>query len=158
MSTGLEIHALTPVSFKRLSESAVVPARATMLSAGYDLTANEDVIGISRESGVVRVRTGISITSMPVGCYGRIAMRSSLAVNRHFVIDAGVIDSDYRGEIVVCLHCVAPPQHEFHVRKGERVAQLIFEHILCPDTVVVPDDFATHVDNTAHSGFGSTGV
>lgn len=151
------------VVFKKLSETAVIPARATEMSAGFDLTADETLEVIEQSNGVVRVNTGISILSMPAGCYARVAMRSGLAVRNHFVIDAGVIDADYRGPIVVCFHTVGPD--EYTVNKGDRIAQLIFERITCPETIVANSDDADAAYGDAgnsttpvHAGFGSTGV
>lgn len=142
--------------FKKLTETAVIPARATEGSAGYDLTADESTTQITRENGVVRINTGISITGMPAGCYARVAMRSGLAIRRHFVIDAGVIDSDYTGPIIVCFHTVG--QGVYEVTKGERIAQLIFERIVCPETVVIDSIGESDSTVSTHGGFGSTGV
>lgn len=143
------------VEFKKRTESAVMPARATAGSAGYDLTADESV-SLNKNSGVVRVNTGISITKMPYGCYARVAMRSGLAVRNHFVIDAGVVDSDYRGPLIVCFHTVGPD--DYTVNKGERIAQLIFERILCPPVRVSDGSDEKPLDTSAHAGFGSTGI
>lgn len=148
---------LTSVVFSRLTDTAVLPKRATDGSAGYDLTADESLSGITTGWGVRRVKTGITIRHMPKGCYARIAMRSSLAVNRHFVIDAGVVDSDYRGELIVCFHTVGPASYE--IANGERIAQLIFERIITPDVVEwASDESFPSADESTHTGFGSTGV
>jgi hypothetical protein len=85
---------------KLLSERASVPERATSGAAGYDLRASFSCA--VPPNGKAQVHTGISL-QIPPGYYGRIAPRSSTAWNDHIDVGAGVIDSDYRGEVVVVL-------------------------------------------------------
>lgn len=131
-----------------LMKDAVVPTRGSTLAAGYDLYCSEDVVLMP---GLNRVRTGVAI-AVPEGTYGRIADRSSMALKSLHVM-AGVIDADYRGEVVVIIFNHSNTSHTFG--KGSRVAQLILEKI-----VSVPVIQVTSLDNTdrGESGFGSTGV
>ena len=85
---------------KKLKNSAAIPKRATEGAAGYDLASAEETV--VPEKGKTVVKTGISIAT-PEGCYGRIAPRSGLAVKKYIDVGAGVIDSDYRGEVGVVL-------------------------------------------------------
>jgi dUTP pyrophosphatase len=85
---------------KLLSERASVPERATSGAAGYDLRASFSCVVPPR--GKTQVHTGVSL-QIPSGYYGRIAPRSSTAWSNHVDVGAGVIDSDYRGEVVVVL-------------------------------------------------------
>lgn len=83
---------------------------------------------------------------------GRIAPRSGLA-SKHFIdTGAGVIDSDYRGQVKVLLFNHS--DSDFQVKEGDRVAQLIIERIYTPEIVVV-EELEESVRGAA--GFGSTG-
>jgi dUTP pyrophosphatase len=97
------------------------------------------------------VRTDIAI-QIPQGYYGRIAPRSGLALRHCIQINAGVVDQDYRGNIIVILYNAAI--EPFLIKKGERIAQLILEKIDTPELIQVDrlDDTLRGAD-----GFGSTG-
>jgi dUTP pyrophosphatase len=97
------------------------------------------------------VRTGLAV-AIPEEFYGRVAPRSGLAVNYGLDVLAGVIDSDYRGEIVCAL--VNHGQEALTIDAGQRVAQLIIEAIITPEPV-----WTDALDETARGagGFGSTG-
>lgn len=135
---------------ERVRENAVVPSRATPGAAGYDLTAalESPVIIVERGRAVIPIGWKISV---PPGTYGRIAPRSGLTVKQGLDIGAGVIDSDYRGEVqvVVFNHGSAPVA----ITSGQKIAQLILEVITTPEVV------ERSLDDTArgHNGFGSTG-
>ena len=79
-----------------LRETAVIPQRSTQGSAGYDIKAACSCVIPSKGKGVVQ--TGLAI-SFPSGVYARIAPRSRLAVKKFIDMGAGVISSDYRGEL-----------------------------------------------------------
>ena len=82
----------------------------------------------SKGKGVVQ--TGLAI-SLPKGVYACIAPRSGLAVKKFIGVGAGVIDSDYRGEIRIVLFNHSAM--DFPVQVGDRIAQLILEKIKTPD-------------------------
>ena len=88
------------LKYRKLNEDAFTPTYGSKEAAGADLYALEDTYVAS--GGRQLIETGISI-SLPVGYYGRIAPRSGLAFNFGIDVLAGVIDSDYRGEIKVLL-------------------------------------------------------
>ena len=98
------------------------------------------------------MKTGLSI-SFPVGLYARIAPRSGLALKKFIDVGAGVVDSDYRGDVGVVLFNHG--DQEFQVKMGDRIAQLILEKIDTP-----PVEEVQGHDSTVHGtgGFGSTGV
>jgi len=79
--------------------------------------------------GYVLISTDLQI-QLPEGCYGRIALRSGLALQHHIDIVGGVIDQDYRGKLCVILfnHSDVP----YAVSRGDRIAQLICERIYYP--------------------------
>jgi len=99
------------------------------------------------------IQTGISIEIPIENCYGRIAPRSGLSIKYGIDIGGGVIDSDYRGEIIIILfnHGEKP----FEINHQDRVAQLIFETIA--ETQIVPETCLSETDRGTN-GFGSTGT
>lgn len=117
--------------------------------AGADLQAGADAVIPAR--GRALVPTGISIM-LPEGCAGLVWPRSGLAVKQGLDCGAGVIDSQYRGEIKVLLfnHTDA----EFQIRKGDRIAQLIIQKVETVQFIKVDE-----LENTARGegGFGSSG-
>ena len=130
--------------------SAVIPTRGTPGSAGYDLTCVDDNISIEPFSTVL-VQTGLKIM-IPTGYYGRIAPRSGVSVKKRLLVNAGVIDEDYRGEVKIVL--VNPTRNIVTIEKGEKIAQLIIEKISTPEVVKV-DNLEDTV--RGENGFGSTG-
>jgi dUTP pyrophosphatase len=137
------------LKFLKLHPAAKLPARGSAGAAGLDLFAVE---AVTLEAGArAAVRTGLSV-ALPRGCYGRIAPRSGLAVRHGLDVLAGVIDSDYRGEIVCAL--VNHGRETLTLEAGQRVAQLIVEAIITPEPA-----WADALDETARGegGFGSTG-
>jgi dUTP pyrophosphatase len=135
---------------KLLSPDAKVPTRATEFSAGLDLSSIEDTVVPANKW--IAIPTGISI-QIPKDCYARIAPRSGLAFKYGIQVGAGVADSDYTGEIKVILFNHG--SSDFEVKKGDRIAQLIFEKIYTDYFVEVEE-----LDDTMRGdgGFGSTGV
>ena len=140
------------------SEHAKLPYHATIDAAGYDLYAAEDVtIDAWRNSAV---STGISITSFPKNCYGRIAGRSGLALYDNILVGAGVIDRDYTGIVKVVLFNFN--DKPFHIAIGDRIAQLICEVYIQPSI----QNYATSAkqrqqqqqqeQKRGDNGFGST--
>lgn len=128
---------------------AQLPTRGSILSAGLDLYACE---GNKLDPGERKlIRTGLEV-AIPNGFYGRIAPRSGLALKHGIDVMAGVIDSDYRGELGVIL--VNLGTHKFVIAKGDRIAQLIVEAILTPEVVKVED---LDITFRGLGGFGSTG-
>lgn len=127
-------------------QDAFAPMKATPQAAGFDLRSIEDYVIPPKSIQIVR--TGLKI-ELPAGCYGRIAPRSGLAVKyfidvggniinikvnniiyKLFFPSAGVIDSDYTGEVKIVLFHHS--QKDVEIKKGDRVAQLICERILEP--------------------------
>lgn len=142
------------VRFKKLSENAVVPSYGTAYSAGADLYSamQEDVI-IAPETTEF-IKTGIAI-EIPEGLVGLIYARSGMACKKGLAPanKVGVIDSDYRGEIMVALYNHS--DSAVTVAKGDRIAQLVL-------TPYIKADFeeADELDDTVRGdgGFGSTGT
>lgn len=133
------------------SENATVPTKSSALAAGYDLYASES--GIIPGHGQTLIKTDLTII-VPIGTYGRVAPRSGLAVKHGISTGAGVVDADYRGEVMVVLFNHS--DKDFKVEKGDRIAQLVLEQIVNADIKVIT---AEELDSTVRGegGFGSTG-
>lgn len=147
----LETFAVEDVSFqvKKLVPEAQLPKRGSPFAAGYDLCSVVDCTVPAR--GKTLVRTGLSM-SIPFGHYGRVAPRSGLAAKHSIDVGAGVIDCDYRGELMVLLFNYSDV--DFAIKQGDRIAQLILERISCPDVIEV-EELSETVRGAG--GFGSTG-
>lgn len=137
---------------KLLTDSALTPRRMSPGAAGYDLYADEDVD--VPWGGFATVRTGIAV-AVPEGTYGRLAPRSGLAARLGIDVLAGVIDPDYRGEVVVVLANYNSGSGPFRVRLGDRIAQLVLERFVAAEVEVVKELQSTQ---RASAGFGSTGT
>ena len=135
--------------FKQLDPRAVLPKRGSVLAAGLDVCAIEEMRIGAKQRGMAR--TGLAV-AIPPGFYGRVAPRSGLAVKNGLDVLAGVIDADYRGEICVVLYNTGDETIELPA--GSKICQLIVEQIITPAA-----EWATDLDETARGagGFGSTG-
>src|SRR5690606_5816994 len=127
-----------------------LPQRQTEGSAGYDLRAADSYTLYPGHR--LLVPTGLGLKLPGRNYYAQIASRSSLAMRFGIVAQAGVIDSDYRGELNVLLFNFGAER--FDIAKGDRIAQLVVHHI-CID----PPKWGS-ADKTTRGagGFGSTGV
>ena len=135
--------------FKQLDPRAVLPQRGSALAAGLDVFCIEDVEIGPKQRGMAR--TGLAV-AIPAGFYGRIAPRSGLAAKKGLDVLSGVIDSDYRGEILCLLYNTS--DEVINLPAGSKICQLIIEQIITPEP-----EWATELDETARGagGFGSTG-
>jgi dUTP pyrophosphatase len=135
--------------FKQLDSRAILPKRGSALAAGLDVCSIEDLsIGPKQR---VMARTGLAV-AIPPGFYGRIAPRSGLAAKNGLDVLAGVIDSDYRGELCCLLYNTS--DEPINLPAGSKICQLIIEQIITPEAA-----WASDLDETARGpgGFGSTG-
>ncbi|MBE6727531.1 MAG: dUTP diphosphatase [Ruminococcaceae bacterium] len=143
------------VKFIRLDKTAVTPSYGSAAAAGADLyacTAGETVTFNPGETKLIH--TGIAM-QIPDGLVGLIYARSGIATKRGLAPanKVGVIDSDYRGEIMVSLHNHSNEIQE--IADGERVAQLVIAPF-----VTATFEEAQSLDETDRGagGFGSTGT
>ena len=124
----MKLEDLIPTSCHRFAANCslmtVVPVRSSAGAAGYDLSAAHESSVPAHGKALIKTDVAMAI---PDGYYGRIAPRSSLAWKNHIDVGAGVIDSDYRGNIGVVLFNHSST--ELKVAKGMRIAQLIITKI-----------------------------
>ena len=141
------------LNIKKLNESAVVPTYGSEYSAGADLYACIDEEVVIQPGETKLIKTGLAF-EIPVGYAGLIYARSGLASKKGLAPanKVGVVDADYRGEVMVALHNHS--LEEKVVEKNERVAQMVIAPFLHVDYNLV-DELSDTVRGTG--GFGSTG-
>lgn len=137
------------IQIKKLNEDATIPTKANKTDAGYDLYSIEDY-EIPRECKK-GIRTGISM-AIPDGYVGLIWPRSGLAAKYAIDTLAGVIDSGYRGEVIVLLQNHGPANVK--INKGDRVAQILFQSIAQLPLLEVAN---LEESDRGENGFGSSG-
>ncbi len=137
------------LKFKSLDPRAILPTRGSAAAAGLDIHAIEDLEIKPGER--LLARTGLAV-AIPEGYYGRIAPRSGLSTRIGLDTLAGVIDADYRGEILCLLFNLG--KETIQLPSGSKICQLIIEQIITP----VPA-WADEISETdrGSGGFGSTG-
>ena len=142
-----------PVPVKLLDPRAKLPAYGSADAAGADLYALTHGPVEIAPGGTALIRTGIAI-SIPQGYVGLVFARSGLATRQGLAPanKVGVIDADYRGEVMVFLHNHG--SHPQTVEDGDRIAQLVVTPYLTAQFQIVDE-----LDETQRGsgGFGSTG-
>lgn len=141
------------VNVKKLKEEAIVPTYGTDFAAGADLYACLDEAVIIAPGETYLVKTGIAM-EIPAGYAGLVYARSGLATKKGLAPanKVGVIDADYRGEIMVPLHNHS--KVDAVIEPNERIAQMILTPFLTAQYTVVDELSDT---DRGESGFGSTG-
>ena len=142
-----------PMNIKKLNEKARIPTYGSEFAAGADLYACLDADVTIAPAETLLIHTGLAM-QIPEGLVGLIYARSGLASKKGLAPanKVGVIDSDYRGEIMVALHNHGTiPQT---ISDGERIAQIVFAPYYAAEFSVVDE-----LDDTTRGagGFGSTG-
>ena len=145
----------TDVKIKKMRKSAIIPEYATSGSAALDLrSAADESITVPARSRAA-IPTGIAISVENASVVSIVCERSGLATKHGISLanGIGVIDSDYRGEILVSL--INNSDTDFTVEPGDRVAQLMFMPVLTAKLLECDE-----LDKTerGEGGFGSTGV
>lgn len=142
------------IAVKKLDGRAVLPTYGSEFAAGADLYALVEGELIIKAGETKFVHTGLAI-EVPEGYAGLVYARSGLASKRGLAPanKVGVIDSDYRGEVMVALHNHS--QEDQKITSGERVAQLVITPFLKVDFTETQE-----LSDTARGagGFGSTGT
>lgn len=138
---------------KKLRPGATLPAYGSLGAAGADLTACLEESVTIAPGQTAFIPTGIAL-EVPVNCAGLVYARSGMACKQGLAPanKVGVIDSDYRGEVMVALHNHGSQART--VEPGQRIAQLLITPVLTPAYEEVPE-----LSDTARDagGFGSTG-
>lgn len=141
------------LKIKRLRETARLPVIATPGSAGYDLRADLDETLTILPGETKTVPTGLAM-AIPAGYAGFVFARSGLGL-KHGIVPGncvGVIDSDYRGEVLVGLYNHGGAA--FTVQPGDRIAQLVLLPVHTPQ---IEENETLEETKRGAGGFGSTG-
>lgn len=142
------------VKIKKLNDKAIIPTYGTAYSAGSDIYACMDETVTIQPGETVLIKTGLAM-AIPEGFAGLVYARSGLATKKGLAPanKVGVIDADYRGELMVPLHNHS--HFPVDVEHGERIAQMIITPFLTAEYVVTDE-----LDETerGEGGFGSTGM
>lgn len=142
------------VNMEKIDDSCKEPTRGSDDAAGYDLYAHLDVDALAIAPHTTeKIGTGIKL-SIPVGYFGAVFARSGLATKSGLrpANAVGVIDSDYRGEIIVALH--NDTDNYQVIKNNERIAQIVIMPFL---TVEFESVDSLDTTGRGEGGFGSTG-
>ena len=145
---------MTNVNIKKLNPKATIPTYGSEYAAGCDLYAClEESVTIEPHTTVL-IKTGLAL-EVPVGYAGLIYARSGLASKRNLAPanKVGVVDADYRGEVMVALHNHGTMAQT--IEHGERIAQMVIAPFLTANFIEV-DELSDTV--RGEGGFGSTGT
>lgn len=133
---------------QKLSVHATIPVKGTTGAAGYDLFAvDEHVIAFGTR---ILIPTDI-VMAIPEGYVGILKSRSSMAV-KYMDTEAGVIDSDYRGNVKVLIHNHG--EHNYIVHKKDKIAQLL---VIPAPNFEPQESLELSATDRGIAGFGSTG-
>lgn len=139
--------------FKKLDPRATIPTYGSDLAAGADLRAVLDAPVTIKPNESVLIHTGIAV-AIPAGYVGLVYARSGIACKRGLAPSnkVGVIDADYRGEIMVSLHNHGTTEQT--IDPDERIAQMVITPFIHCEY-----EEADNLDDTERGtgGFGSTG-
>ena len=142
------------INIKKLNDNAIVPTYGSEFAAGADLYACIDESITIAPGQTKLIKTGIAI-ELPIGYAAFIYARSGLASKRGLAPanKVGVVDCDYRGEVMVALHNHSTIEQA--IEKGERIAQMVIAPYITAEFSVVDE-----LSDTARGagGFGSTGT
>lgn len=145
------------VRLRRLASGAdlPLPARASAGSSGYDLRAAIEGELTLLPGARALVPTGIAL-EIPPGWEGQVRPRSGLALRHGLALanSPGTIDSDYRGEVGAIL--VNLGQEPFTIRRGDRIAQLVFARVA--EVEWLEEGAELEESTRGVGGFGSSGV
>jgi len=132
-----------------INELAKIPTKTNFTDAGFDLYSTINTVISPKQRKTVS--TGISL-EMPEHFAGLIWPRSGLSVKHGIDVLAGVVDSGYRGEIMVCLYNTS--DENVTINAGDRIAQIIFQEV--PRVIMEVHD-SLGSSQRGDNGFGSSG-
>lgn len=142
------------LKIKKLRENATLPTRGTKGSAGADLYACIEESVTINPGDLKLIPTGVAIALPDSSAVAYLYARSGLGVKHGICLanGVGVVDSDYRGEIMVGLCNVSG--EPYTIEPNERIAQMVISPVIIPELVEVEK-----LDKTdrGEGGFGSTG-
>lgn len=139
------------LTFERIHPDAKLPSKKSLDAACFDLYATSEANVCF--GGISVISTGIKM-AIPKGYLGHIVPRSGLAVKAGIQIMAGIIDTDYRGEVKVVMTKALDDNIDYQIKIGDRIAQLL---IIPNPSIITKEGNVTNDTKRAEKGFGSTG-
>ena len=133
-----------------LDKDAILPQKAYMTDAGFDVFSREDTIMKAKSYSLFN--TGVHIDIKP-GYVGFLKSKSGLNV-KHSIVSEGVVDAGYTGSIIVKLYNYG--MEDYIVNKGDKISQIVFLPIPPIILNLVTNDSLTKTER-GYNGFGSTG-
>ena len=148
------------VKVKLLTPTAKLPTKAHTTDACFDIYADCKTEDSNTRNYIIKpgewcnIHTGIS-TEIPVGYFAAVYGRSGMGIKQHLRPSncVGIIDADYRGEWMVCLH--NDGKEVMEIKPGDRIAQFCLQEVLPVELVPVEEELTGTERST--DGFGSTG-
>ncbi len=149
---------LPVIPCKKLSQSAKLPYRARLEDAGFDIYSDEDILLYPNQP--TKIKTNIAL-QIPDGYVGILMDKSGVGA-KGVKVFGGVIDSSYRGEIIVVLSFLSSPTYNesgfpnlYRIEKGQKICQIVFL-----ETPLFSVEEAKELNSTerGEKGFGSTGM
>ena len=142
------------VRIKKLNKNAIIPKYYNDWASGADIFACMGGDTVVPAGETVMIHTGIAM-EVPIGCAGLVYARSGIASSRGLAPanKVGVIDSDYRGEIIIAMHNHS--KQDAVIADGERIAQFIVSPMVIADFELVDE---LEPSARGEGGFGSTGI
>lgn len=137
------------IKIKKLVPEAILPQIGRVGDAAMDLVACKDYALAKGEK--VLISTGIAI-AIPAGFWGNIRDRSGLAAKHGLHTIAGVIDPNYRGEILVAM--VNLGSEDYQIKAGDRIAQMLIQKF---EDIEIEESSELEETNRGEKGFGSSG-
>jgi len=138
------------LQIQKIHEDSKIPVNGYQGDAGLDLYSYNDFTLNPGER--VSVPTGIKM-AIPEGCVGLVWDKSGIAFKRGIKSMGGVVDSGYRGEIMVCLINLSGDTQE--IKKGEKIAQMVIQPFLSVD---IEEGELSDDTHRGDKGFGSSGT
>lgn len=137
----------------KIKSDGICPMYATEGAAGFDLYCNNEETIIAKPNQVVKVPTGLRM-QIPEGYFGAIYPRSSAGIKMRVKLanSTGIIDSDYRGEVILFL--INEGEKDLEINKGDRLVQMIIQPYLRVEIEEVEELTET---TRGEGGIGSTG-
>lgn len=147
------------VKFKKMSETAKLPERPKFGNVGWDISSDEDVVLAPGTTKKISTNIQLAEFSNRGGgeyAYMKIEGRSGLAAKGIFPV-GGIIDPNYRGEIGVVLTYNNRFADNYQIKKGDRIAQLVFYSYHYNGNIVMEEAREIQATDRGNQGFGSSG-
>jgi len=137
----------------KIVSEGILPAYGSQGAAGFDLHCNNEETIIAKPNQLVKIPTGLKM-QIPEGYFGAIYPRSSAGIKLRVKLanSTGIIDSDYRGEIILFL--INEGEADLEINKGDRLVQMIIQPYL---KVQIQEVDQLSDTERGQGGFGSTG-